>query len=330
MDRYQEMSAVDHISATRVCHAVDNVAREFIGVMDRKTIIDRGLRAIMCETGCQLAALWLSGSSTPNHISGWPLPPLDHITKMLQQMPAPRGNAGVIQEPQVFSFNDATGPYVALLHEHGLPYLCKVVLVSDKQYLGTLLLLRNTRQRFSQHDTMVISQLSSLFSLAVARSVTDPATSLSATVRHQMWADLNHRVRNNMAMICALLEMEMMQAADSEKSRLLISLARIRSLTLVYNLVLQNEHGDVEIGELFRGVISTITSLFHHTNGNIKVHSATSIYIDQNRAIYLSLILTELVVHIFQCISSCACPCSPVIELTQVPQLTTNEGSFHA
>jgi len=317
MDRYQEISAVDNISATRRCQAVDNVAREFIGVMDRKTIIDRGLRAIMCETGCQLAALWLPGSSTPNYIHGWPLPPPDHIMKTLQQMPAPRGNAEGSQEPQVFSFNDATGPYAALLHEHGLPYLCKVVLVSEKQYLGALLLLRNTQQRFSQHDTRVISQLSSLFALAVARSVTDPATSLSATVRHQMWADLNHRVRNNMAMICALLEMEMMEAADGEESRLLISLARIRSLTLVYNLVLQNENGDVEIDELFRGVISTITSLFHHNNGKMLVHSDISIYIDQNRATYLSLILTELVVHIVQCISSCASPCSPVIEVKE-------------
>lgn len=320
MDGSPEISAAESVvyaSANRLCQALDSVAHELIGVVERKTIIERGLRAIMDATDCQLAVLWLAGSATPDNIIGWPVPPEEILTKMLQEMPAPQWDQKKKVTYRIFSYRDANSPYSALLNTHGIAYLCEVSLHNDGLTLGTLALIRTKRSLFTVQDNAVIVQLSSMFSLALARSVTDPATAISSEERQRMWAELNHRVRNNMAIICALLEMEMMQASAGEHDRLIITLARIRSLTLVYNLVLQDKDGCIEISELSSGIISSISSLFQKNITRRLMQADSEVLINQSRSIYLSLVLTELVVHIFQCIADCPHPCQPAIKMKQ-------------
>ncbi len=320
MDSSPEISATVSAvpaSANRLSQALNSVAHELIGVVERKTIIERGLRAVLDASDCQLAVLWLTGSPTPDKIIGWPVPPAEILTKLLQVMPAPQVNREIKVAFRIFSYRDANSPYMALLNARGIPYLCEVSLLNDGLTLGTLALLRTKRSRFTAQDNAVIVQLSSMFSLALARSVTDPATAISAEERQRMWAELNHRVRNSMAIICALLEMEMMQASTGERDRLIITLARIRSLTLVYNLVLQDKDGCIEISELSSGIISSISSLFQQNITSRLMQADSEVLINQSRSIYLALVLTELVVHIFQCIANCPHPCQPLIKMKQ-------------
>ncbi|HEX2951169.1 MAG TPA: histidine kinase dimerization/phosphoacceptor domain -containing protein [Armatimonadota bacterium] len=111
----------------------------------------------------------------------------------------------------------------------------------------------------------------------------------------------NHRVRNNLAMICALLDMEIMQAPENERHRLRVTLARTRSLSLIHNLVQHTNPGFVEVGILTRAVIDSVRSLYPQTEGTIAITCPTLIHLSVKRATYLGLTLTELAVFLTDC-----------------------------
>lgn len=131
-------------------------------------------------------------------------------------------------------------------------------------------------------------------------------------LQEQVLEESNHRVRNNLAMICALLDMEMLQAPENERHRLLVSLARTRGLALVHNLV-QGSSQQVELGMLARAVIDSSRALFERIEGVITVTCASPIHITSKRATYLSLVLTELAVHLISCSNERGNPTFPVI-----------------
>lgn len=109
----------------------------------------------------------------------------------------------------------------------------------------------------------------------------------------QLLEESNHRVRNNLAIICALLDMELLQAPANERHRLLISLARTRSLALVYNYT-SNSLDKLEIAQLVRSTIENVRSIYNYTDDLIPLYCPTSLHICFKRATYLSLILTEI------------------------------------
>jgi two-component sensor histidine kinase len=127
-----------------------------------------------------------------------------------------------------------------------------------------------------------------------------PASLPFTDLHTQILEESNHRVRNNLAMICALLDMEMLSAPAGERQRLLISLARTRSLALVYNLV-DKESGQVEISILVRAVFDSVRTLFERIDGAITITCPTPAHISARRATYLGLAVTELAIHFIQC-----------------------------
>jgi len=117
----------------------------------------------------------------------------------------------------------------------------------------------------------------------------------------------NHRVRNNLAMICALLEMEMLQAPENERRRLRISLARTRSLALPHELT-DSSSGKVEVAILTHAVIDNVRSLYGQVENNVNIICTSPIYLDTHCATYLALVITELAAHIIDCSSSSCMP----------------------
>ena len=113
--------------------------------------------------------------------------------------------------------------------------------------------------------------------------------------RSQLLEESNHRVRNNLAMICALLDMEMVQAPPQEKRRLQVCLARTRSLALVYNYA---QHSDslIDIGLLARATIDNVRALYEHAKDPAPILCKQSLSLVMKRATYLSLALTEIMV----------------------------------
>jgi PAS domain S-box-containing protein len=132
----------------------------------------------------------------------------------------------------------------------------------------------------------------------------------------QATAEANHRVRNNLAIICALLDMEMMHAPEPERQRLLISLARTRSLGLSYNL---GQPGSelVEVGQLVQAVIDSLRALYVRADGTMALSCSAPVYLSMKRATYLSLALTELAMRIIPCVTAHGAQTLPTMTITE-------------
>lgn len=109
----------------------------------------------------------------------------------------------------------------------------------------------------------------------------------------QLLEESNHRVRNNLAIICALLDMEMLQAPVNERHRLLITLARTRSLALVYNYA-SNSPEQLETAQIVQSTIENVRSINNFTDDIIPFYCPASLHICVKHATYLSLLLTEI------------------------------------
>jgi len=133
----------------------------------------------------------------------------------------------------------------------------------------------------------------------------------------------NHRVRNNLAMICALLDMEILHAPEGERQRLLVSLARTRSLALPHNLV-EEASGEVEVGMLTHAVVDSTRSLFAQVDATVNVTSTAPVRLSCRRATYLALALTELMVHLMHCAVGHVAHASPVIHIAEDPPGTVS------
>lgn len=116
----------------------------------------------------------------------------------------------------------------------------------------------------------------------------------------RMLDESNHRVRNNLAMICALLEMELLQAPPAARRALRVSLARTRSLALPHNLA-HDAAGGVEAALLARAAVDGVRALYAPVEGDIEVRSLAPATVRAPRAVYLALAVTELAAHLCDC-----------------------------
>jgi len=110
--------------------------------------------------------------------------------------------------------------------------------------------------------------------------------------------EINHRVRNTLAIICALLEMEMRNSSPCERDRLQTSLARIRGLVLIFGFWQHDSMHHVEVGNLAQAMLGSATSLSGQPGIFIPVDCPEEIHLCSRRGTYLGLVFTELATHL--------------------------------
>lgn len=116
-------------------------------------------------------------------------------------------------------------------------------------------------------------------------------------------AEIHHRVKNNLAVITGLLELQQYNT-DSEEARDILreSQLRINSIALIHEKLYQNENLsqisiDVYLKELIDIIVSSVST--EETEVSISVDS-DSIYLTINQAIPCGLILNELITNAYK------------------------------
>jgi PAS domain S-box-containing protein len=112
---------------------------------------------------------------------------------------------------------------------------------------------------------------------------------------HHMAREMTHRVRNSLALIQAMLRMQLSSLADDTARNALIgALSRIQAIVEIQRII---EHGDidskVEIGE----IIGSICEKLDHISRAHVAHSADSIEIGEEMITPIALIVSELVTN---------------------------------
>ncbi|MCC5913860.1 MAG: HAMP domain-containing protein [Balneolaceae bacterium] len=116
-------------------------------------------------------------------------------------------------------------------------------------------------------------------------------------------AEIHHRVKNNLAVISGLLEMQIWNIDDEERTKILKdSQLRIQSIALVHEKLYQTENfADVRISDYIKELVKGIAESFKDPSKKIDVYfSCEDISMNINQAIPFSLLLNEGVVNVYK------------------------------
>lgn len=116
-------------------------------------------------------------------------------------------------------------------------------------------------------------------------------------------AEIHHRVKNNLAVISGLLQMQIWEAENEyAASALRQSQFRVRSIALVHEKLYQSENlSYIEFDHYIRDLLQAVSSTYISENSNIEIKTdLEGIVLNINQAIPCSLLLNELIVNAFK------------------------------
>ncbi|WP_340105502.1 sensor histidine kinase [Rhodohalobacter sp. 8-1] len=116
-------------------------------------------------------------------------------------------------------------------------------------------------------------------------------------------AEIHHRVKNNLAVISGLLQMQMWNVEDeSAKIALQHSQLRIQSIALVHEKLYQNEtFADINISDFARELVDAVSESFKQPEQEVELnYNMDNIKMNINQAVPLSLLLNECIVNCYK------------------------------
>lgn len=116
-------------------------------------------------------------------------------------------------------------------------------------------------------------------------------------------AEIHHRVKNNLAIIIGLIELQKEEMADEQTAFLLNETQnRIYSISGVHELLYQTENfSEISIGEYVDNLLDRIKMTFKKEGSNVTIRrDVNSLHVNINQAIPLGLLLNELITNSFK------------------------------
>ena len=116
-------------------------------------------------------------------------------------------------------------------------------------------------------------------------------------------AEIHHRVKNNLAVISGMLQMQMWETEDEAAETVLKdSQLRVQSIALIHEKLYQSESlSYIEFSKYLRDLIQAISSTYLSSGKNIKINTELEqIPLNVNQAIPFSLLINELVVNSYK------------------------------
>ncbi|SMO47644.1 sensor histidine kinase [Gracilimonas mengyeensis] len=117
--------------------------------------------------------------------------------------------------------------------------------------------------------------------------------------KETMLAEIHHRVKNNMAVISGMLQMQSFKEPDEEvQKKLLDSTLRIKSMANVHELLYQSHSfSNLSFDEGLRKLVQTVQDTME-TNTNVSIEfELESVQLNINQALPCSLILNEVITN---------------------------------
>jgi len=116
-------------------------------------------------------------------------------------------------------------------------------------------------------------------------------------------AEIHHRVKNNLAVISGLLQMQMWNMEnENAKIALQHSQLRIQSIALVHEKLYQNEtFADISISDFVEELVDAVSQSFEQPDQNVRIHfDLENIKMNINQAVPFSLLLNECIVNSYK------------------------------
>lgn len=114
--------------------------------------------------------------------------------------------------------------------------------------------------------------------------------------------EIHHRVKNNLAVVSSLMQLQAMETTNEEvREHLLDSTTRIRSMALIHEELYQNDNFTyLDIQDTIRGLVDYASSIMQGDR-NVRVdYRLEPVRVNINQAVPLSLIVNEVVTNCYK------------------------------
>lgn len=162
--------------------------------------------------------------------------------------------------------------------------------------------LANARGGFTPEALSAIVRAGDLFALAIVKIRAEDRIRGSLKEKDVLLSEVHHRVKNNLAIISALLSLQS-RYLDDPKSKLLIkeSQSRITAMAMVHEkLYRQKEFARIDVGDYVRSLAENVITTFSIGRGIDIRSDVQDIHLEIDTLIPLGLIINELLTNSFK------------------------------
>jgi PAS domain S-box-containing protein len=143
---------------------------------------------------------------------------------------------------------------------------------------------------------------------AVGRDITEQkkvAAQIQASLEEKevLLKEIHHRVKNNLQIVCSLLELQSQCSRDAQVIAMFKeSQTRIRAMSLVHEILYQsNDLGNLNFSEYIQEISLNLCISYGYSSKNLQIQShPETIFINLDTAIQCGLILNELLTNAFK------------------------------
>lgn len=154
-----------------------------------------------------------------------------------------------------------------------------------------------------QLEEKVQKRTSALKSEITVREKAEKKLKTSLKEKEILLAEIHHRVKNNMAVVSALLELEMSNLQEEKLRELLVdSLSRIKSMAFIHEKLYQaGDFSHLEFNHYIEDLVNMIGSSYDSSYKNITTEiDADDVRLNLNQAIPCALLLNELLTNAYK------------------------------
>src|SRR5262245_50248904 len=184
-----------------------------------------------------------------------------------------------------------------LLFEHGIRRAMNVILQGDGSPYGVLEVDSRSAGEFSEHDIAFLQGAANILGMAIERQRRERHLK-AALDRHQLLLkEINHRVKNSLQIVVAMLHLQASSANDAEVSAHLAEASnRVSAVGRAYErLAYDADVEKIDLGAYLQEVCADVVRT--SSRCQLVVDAARGFVLDPDRAIPVALIVNELVTN---------------------------------
>jgi two-component sensor histidine kinase len=183
-----------------------------------------------------------------------------------------------------------------LLVRHGIHRAINVILQGDGRPFGVLEVDSRSQDEFTAHDLAFLQGAANVLGMAIERERQD--RSLKAALAHQevLLKEITHRVKNSLAIVASMLQLQASHAGDPELTQQLEEGARrVSAVARAHERIhRRNEPDKLDLDRYIREVCLDLNEIAHCA---IEVDARSDVAVATDRAIPIALITNELITN---------------------------------
>ncbi len=182
----------------------------------------------------------------------------------------------------------------ALGDQHAV--LC-VPLITVHGPLGALCIFSNQRHMLSQHQLQLVMTFANVAAIAMENARLFEQTREGLRKRETLLREMHHRVKNNLAQVAAILNMQRRRSTNEEAITILAeTVTRIQGIAATHDLLSTGEVGMAPVDEIARKIVGVVSGNFIPLDLHVRFHVGAAPYLlPSEQATTLAIVINELI-----------------------------------